>query len=443
MEEKFGLLDHQIEGVYFWKIIRFQLFLQITRKLGVYGQAHPPKGSILSRLKTLPLNIWNSYRYGSVKGREPREILIFQHPRKKLVDGRYIDIYTHNLIEQLEDEGRNYEIIDIMYQNSHLIRAGERRSYDDHFFLSSLLRRIFRSISLDEQSDRLLGWVENEIKNIFDINISLKKEIKQRIKIFLRDYQYYRRLISIKKPEKVYLVVSYGLEPLIAACRESGVETVELQHGVINRYHLGYSYPGRDRVPYFPGRMLLFSRFWYRNTPIPLPPEKTGVYGFPYLEEMRRRYAGISPTARSVIVISQGTIGSRLSGIAARFAQKYSDFNIIYKLHPGEYSRWREEYPHLVEAEKLANFSVVDNSNINLYRYLAESEYLVGVYSTVIYEGLMFDCKTILMNLPGIDYMEYLINNNYARLADQEDDIIRHIREDNFIPPGHEKIFGR
>jgi hypothetical protein len=442
LEEKYDLLDQQIEGVYFWKIIRFLLFLRITKKLGIYGQAHSPKKSIFSRLKILPISMWNSYLHGSLTRKETKEILVFQHPRKKLVEGKYIDIYTHYLIRQLQKESKSYEIIDIMHQYKHYRKASNTRSYDDHFYISSLFKRLFKRVKLDAQSEKLLKSIEGDINNTFNINIPLTDITKQRIKIFWYTYQYYKKLIRKRKPSKVYLVVSYGLEPLIAACRENGVETVELQHGVINLYHLGYSYPNNQWVPYFPDKMFLFSRYWYDNTPLPIPKEQTQVYGFPHLAEMHRKYSDIPTKSKSVIFISQGTIGSELSRIAYLLAEENRDFSVIFKLHPGEYDRWRDEYPDLIRAQRLSNFSVVDNSNINLHRYLAESEYLVGVYSTVVYEGLMFNCKTILMNLPGIDYMEYLIKNNYARLADDQDDIIKLIEENEFSQLNREEIFG-
>ena len=42
--------------------------------------------------------------------------------------------------------------------------------------------------------------------------------------------------------------------------------------------------------------------------------------------------------------------------------------------------------------------------------------YVVGVYSTAIYESLVYGCKTFLINIEGFQYMDYLIQNGYVKL---------------------------
>ena len=60
--------------------------------------------------------------------------------------------------------------------------------------------------------------------------------------------------------------------------------------------------------------------------------------------------------------------------------------------------------------QKKYNVSIV--TNVDLYEYLAKSEYQAGVFSTALYEGVEFNCKTILLKLPGIEYMDQFIKIN-------------------------------
>jgi hypothetical protein len=71
----------------------------------------------------------------------------------------------------------------------------------------------------------------------------------------------------------------------------------------------------------------------------------------------------------------------------------------------------------------------VDDNRIELYRYLAESEYLAGVFSTAIYEGLAFGCKTVIIELPGAEYMEELMDKGLARSARSSDELSNIIKE--------------
>ncbi len=43
----------------------------------------------------------------------------------------------------------------------------------------------------------------------------------------------------------VYVVVAYFHQHIVGAARDLGIRVVELQHGAISPFHLGYSYPGR------------------------------------------------------------------------------------------------------------------------------------------------------------------------------------------------------
>jgi len=101
-------------------------------------------------------------------------------------------------------------------------------------------------------------------------------------------------------------------------------------------------------------------------------------------------------------------------------------------LHPKEYKIWEKEYLYLVKAKKLNNFHIIESDKIDLYRLFFRAEYLVGVSSTAIYEGLIIGCKTILVDLPSIEYMEYLLKNNYVKIVNNHKEINGIIREDDF-----------
>ncbi len=50
---------------------------------------------------------------------------------------------------------------------------------------------------------------------------------------------------------------------MIKAAKDMGVETVEIQHGVISKYHLGCSYPNTNsQLDYFPDKLLCWGDFW-------------------------------------------------------------------------------------------------------------------------------------------------------------------------------------
>lgn len=50
----------------------------------------------------------------------------------------------------------------------------------------------------------------------------------------------------------------------------------------------------------------------------------------------------------------------------------------------------------------------------DLYALLSDSKYVIGVYSTAIYEAIELGVKPILVNLSGIEYMEDLLTSGKA-----------------------------
>jgi len=422
LERELNLFENKVSGIYFWELVRLEVYNSIINTILPYGNAHTVKLKLRDKIKAIPMYAFNSFTKSALK-RTRKEILIFDHPRKVLVNNQYIDIYTNHLVKELEGKC-NYEIFESDYLRKHWTNRDEaNRYYLDCFYLYTLKDRLLTKVYVSTGEDQLLKKVEDSIYRLFNCRVNLKPIIISRIKDFKLRYSLYDRILKLKRPKKIYLVVSYGYHALIAAAKDNGIETIEIQHGTITKYHLGYSFPNveKEKVHYFPDNLYLFGEYWGRNVIMPLEEEGKKIYGFPYLKSKINTYLSTEKNKRQVLFLSQGTIGKQLSEIAFNFATHFKEHQVIYKLHPGEYDRWKTEYPALVNSIKLNNFEVIDNGDIDLYKLQAKSEYQVGVNSTAIFEGLMFSCKTILINLPGIEYMEDLINEGYAILKNKNE----------------------
>jgi hypothetical protein len=140
--------------------------------------------------------------------------------------------------------------------------------------------------------------------------------------------------------------------------------------------------------------------------------------GYPYLEaEHERVVTSATPDdpvvpEESVVVVSQGTAGPRLAEAAVELAGTV-ERPVVYKLHPGEYSRWRDAYPALADAAEADTLRVVGGEPA-LYELFAAADAQVGVYSTALYEGLAFGLDTYLLAAPGVEYMDRLVEAGVA-----------------------------
>lgn len=442
LEEKYDLNYQEIQGCFAWQLIRMHLYYDITRKTKIFGAPQQKSLSIMDKVITFLPFFKNSVLYNPFTGKYHKDILIFDHPRKVIFKGQYCDIYSNFLVDFLKED-YSFEVLESPYLNNHFTKKQDYIRYTDAIHLGSYIHKKFNDIKFTKKEEDLILKVQNELENTFNIKLNIILMLKLHILNFQYDFDKYVELFKKRKPEKVFVVVAYENHAVVAAAKHLGIEVLELQHGTITYYHLGYSYPKKTRlngeIPYFPDKILSFGDYWMNDAMSPIDMENIIPIGFPYFEYQSKDFINIEVTENQILFISQGVIGKYMSQMAFEFAKNNNDFKIIYKLHPGEYETWRENYPELVEASAFDNFEVIDNSETPLYKLLAQSNYQVGAFSTAIYEGLMFNCKTFILDVPGVEYLDDLIEKGYVFKIDGADDLTKNLKK--FKPTDYDKNF--
>jgi len=472
LEEKYDLNHIKIQGVYFWQLIRFYLYLEISKKIGILDSPQQGKVTLKDKLLTFLPFLKNSILSNPLKGNYHKDILIFDHPRRTIHNKQYKDIYSYFLIDYLITNNNNnnnnntintsstsmkntFEVIESPYLNKHYTKKENYIKYNDKILLGSYINKKLINLKLKDnlslktnEIDKIAN-LQREISSNFNIEIDLFNIIKVHILDFKYSYKKYDELFKKRTPKYVFVVVAYENKSMIAAAKDNGVEVIELQHGTIGKYHLGYNYPNPNdkNLKYYPNKILSFGDYWKEVANYPINKENIIAIGFPYLEETIQSYINNKKNKNQILFISQGVIGKQLSDFAYELAKRLKNskdkqkdkYQIIYKLHPGEYSNWENNYKKLKEANNLNNFTVIDNSEISLYELLSKSEYQIGVYSTAIYEGLTFNCKTFIIDLPGIEHMDNLVNKNYVKKIENPDEFIESIH--NFKINSYDKDF--
>ena len=119
-------------------------------------------------------------------------------------------------------------------------------------------------------------------------------------------------------------------------------------------------------------------------------------------------------SAQAVVLCQAGMTDKIAERMLENF-ETFKDLRLLFKLHPAEYGR-AKLYPHLTQLmDKKSDSMILED--VDLYALLSKSEYQIGVFSTALYEGLEFKCKTILLNLPGIEYMKNFIKVSKADIV--------------------------
>ena len=443
MEEDMDLFNKKIDGVYFWELIRFIVVSDITQMTGLYTQPHTEleinSAYIAQFIRKAIANLFFKNPFST----SASELLFLGHPRRKLgADGFWWDIYCDPVIDYI---GKKYRtlLLEGTYLNTHLVpQKTDRIAYMDFsMFLGTLLRRL--RIARIPKNQRDLDFLQNLQQRIqceHGAEVEIITKLYQTLTYRKSVLPIYRTLLQRIRPKAVFILVSYDNEIFIEACKQLGIPTIEFQHGTFSRYHTGYSYPGNYAVKRrFPDYFLTFGDYWKNLIDLPIEKQKVISVGYPFFEIESQKYKN-EVKKNQIVFISQGAIGEKLSRFAVNLHYKHGvTHDIIYKLHPGEYSRWRIAYPWLVNT----CIRVIDDESEPLYRLLAQSKAQVGVFSTLLYEGLGMGLPTFLVDLPGIEYMVELIASGAVTKIAGVDDLIaalknpqtKSVPDDRFFKP--------
>lgn len=421
IEKKYSVYDLEYNKIYYWKLIRMSLYSTIIRKMGFVRESHPLSNS--DKIKRLIMLIKYATKNLARKDRiQKSEVLILTHGRKNKINDCYEDIYLYDILNELEESNEKYIIIDRPdHYGKHLGIDKDNLIYFErfqHIIREALYPLFINEINIDKTID-IINNIKKEIKERLGVDIDIERLIKKRIFRFSLEKKYFDNILDKIQPKVIYFVVSYGKEELIASASERNIKTIEMQHGVINNYHMGYYFPFDFNIPYFPDEIILFGSFWEENVQLPRN-NKQNVKRFECLKPSYNKNPKNNLNQVSILFISQPTIGDRLSKVALKFMNTNSDeIMVYYKLHPSEFVNWKEKHKELVLCENLGNFKVITD-DISIDELFNISNYTIGVNSTAIYESLLRDCKTFILNIEGYQYMEYLIKNNYVKLISEE-----------------------
>jgi len=414
LEKELKLFSKKIDGIYFWERIRVELFKRLIKaKVVNIVDQDLETNEQKTKLKTqytkkilLYINSIFIFKKNPFYVKH-HDVLFLSNSRRKLQDNKkWWDIYTDPIIENLELSSISLEK-DFKFQYLKPVQTKNLRYLTFIDFLVDLKRFLGLSrTKLNRKEKDFLQLFSEKISKQFNFQTDVLSLVKKTLSKRKRVLPYYLRILKKIKPKLVVLVCSYGKENFIEACKILKIATVELQHGVITRYSMGYSFENDDaKKRTFPDYFFAFGDFWKESAKFPIKREKILSVGYPELETKKKTYSNIK-RKNQILFISQNTIGKQLSKFAVELMKKKpTDYNIVYKLHPAETFSWKEDYPWLLNE----GIEVVDSQGKNLYQLFAESRIQIGVYSTALYEGLSFGINTFLLDTTGIENMEQLI----------------------------------
>lgn len=364
VEKKTRALDFKVLRFQMWPLLRTKIFYQIASQIGLFDNPHPNPESFRAKTATEVFPI-------------AKTVLI---PFQRKVNG--IDPYSQLTIEQLSPLVLDFESEDGFDVSS--LRASFPKTYPEQ--VARAMRRLDRK-SNPAHWQQIISGFESE----FHVEIQSYREYpKWFFRRSLVEAFWFRKIFSKMKTKKLYLVNAYSHPTIVLGAKLARVKTYELQHGFISSFHPAYSYPGNPKIMSMPNVLLSWGDYWNEafDKASNLKCVTLGA-SKDFLQSLQQK----TPKKDQVLFSSQGAIGKSLFEIAEAFA-KNTDKTVIFRLHPNENP---EDY-----ISNYANLSISHKSP-KFLDLIAQSEYLVGGFSTTMFEGLAFGCKVIVAPVSGYE----------------------------------------
>lgn len=410
IEAELDLARLEAEGLPLWPLLRLHLYYEATRALGLFDQPVRPATGLRQRVRQGLATLRAACLQAPVWQRAKAPCVVLPHPRKLPTATGPRDVYSARLIDALP-RGET-----LLIERTPGASAGHRRARRDLLDLCAWLAIRFSRRQLPAAARARLEEAARAFAEALGQALPVQRLARRNWLKARAQRRLFGRLFRRLGTRQVFLVVGYTNEGIVLAARDAGAEVVELQHGTITPYHLAYSWPQRPTLASAPDRLLTYGPFWTDSVALPanVTPQ---VIGASHFEEVRRSLASIARKPRQALFVSQGVIGHKLADIALAVARLQPDWQVIFRLHPGEEpGRFARELAARA-GEPPANFAL-SAGRPGIFTLMAESSVQIGVFSTALIEGMALGGRTLLLPLPGIDYMAPVLARGDALLVD-------------------------
>ncbi|MGI9589981.1 MAG: hypothetical protein ACR2P8_01330, partial [Myxococcota bacterium] len=419
------LFDRTLGDLHYWEMTRYPVFCDLAIERGLWGRGDGEP----AEARQAPARAGWGARFGFAfeqlrrlpRGRLPdagAPLLMVGHPRRKRRDdGQWWDLY----LDPVADQCRSLGLASVFVEPPHRGRFHYAPAHTpDLVYLDRHIAwaraRPGRRLEVKRDEAVELAGLDAALRSELGGAASIADTARRVLQRFRDDHCMWSRILERVGPRAVFFTAGAGQEGLVAAARERGVRSIELQHGTPVAGKLNYDYDtGAKPRRFFADHFAVFGDYWKRRNRWPVAPERVFELGCPFFQQASRALAG-TPKRREVVFLSQATVGRSLARFAAELAETLDErWRLVFKLHPEEIGEWRSRYPQLVDTR----IEVVDDREAELHPLLARAEFQVGVYSTALYEGIGLGCKTVLVAAHGVEYMRDVVNQGMALVVSE------------------------
>ena len=412
VEKRAKAVSARFSGVQLYPLLRTRIFYAVAQEIGLFENPHPnfSKPELPEGLPALP----------DLRSLAKVDAIVIPF-RRRVAGG---EPYSDAIIQRLQREGKTYRVIDFDFDaDAHasdptLLDLGRLREA----FTERFTEQVNKNLRITSRENAENRWTQ--IVQAFEAGFGIKLEKfekypKYLVRRTLIDQLGFGELFKDLGAKELYIVNAYSEPSLVLAAKRAGLTVTEIQHGFISKFHPAYSYPlaggfaglfkSPQKVDSVADRIAVWGGYWgSAQSGVTLPAGTSAVVTgptLPFAEYRAKALAENRIVAKQVLFTSQGAIGGDLFKAAVSVARQLTDHKVIYRLHPNESLADYEAIGQTLAATEgalPANFSLSHRDPIFL-DLVSQSEYLIGAFSTTLFEGLALGCKVLVLPLSGYE----------------------------------------
>lgn len=407
-ETRSKALSVRVLGMQVWPLLRTKIYYRLAQQLGMFDapHPHPEQGAKASE----PIQ--------NLAGVPKARVVVV--PFSRQVAGS--DPYSDRVLDALRAGGKSHWVLRHNDPDAPMDIHRLREAFE--LWYEPGVARAMRKLAKQRAAN---GWqrIVQALEGEFGVQLDKYREYPKWLfrRHLIEAYGFFR-MFRAAGTRQLFLVNAYSHPSLVLGAKFALVRVSELQHGFISNFHPAYSYPGGilgRRVQSSPHRLLVWGSFWTGAARLPRNTHAL-VSGptVPFDEGRKRvllaRKSG-SPKASAsglrITFTSQGALAAALFQAAQHFAKLLPEHSITYRLHPNEsledYAQWHKNSP--------SNLSLSHREPVFL-DLLAETDVLVGGFSTTLFEGLAFGLPVLALKLPGYENLGTAVGSGDIHLLD-------------------------
>ncbi len=425
IEKKYKLFEVDYNGIQYWKYARYFVFNFLWEKL--YGVCAP---AWFDNKNQLAINKYNhQYQrftdvlFHNTKIGLKKDILMFSFSRRVKVGKKFISPVTDEIALNLK---RSVCIVETPYYGGFYRPCPIRgiKYYDVWDGIESE-KNNNPPIARGQLRKQILSFFENEL----DIKFTTKEKtiLVTNVNYFILYHDElmarYKKIINKVKPKVVLYTMSYISEWIILTetLKEMGIPGIEILHGYVDNNCVAYNYSEVGLNNSLPDYIFAYSQIQKDVIKWGIPADHVRVVGNPWLEKRKKEFLNCNceeKRKKTITFISSGN--QAIEKYLVRLAKHidHNKYNIVFKLHPEEYASWRTIYQNLPNSIK-----IIDNNEKDIHFYLAQSDFVIGINSTALFEAAAYSCDIYILEEESCQSMNILLKAGRASLVHTEEEL--------------------